>query len=154
MKHSVQVIMSKHPHSVFSAAPLAGAYQKMRALKVRHLPVVDGNGKIVGIISDRDFQRVMTRERISETEESYSFDARDCVEHVMSWPVKLIPSKESIQSAARLMLEEKLSALVVANDELHPIGIVTTDDFLRYLAQTPLEAISAPAPIYPTQSQL
>jgi len=139
MPHTIQKIMSRHPHSVFVADPLTGAYQKMRTLKVRHLPVVDGQGRIVGILSDRDFQRVMQRERLSDTEENYHFDVRDTVENVMSWPVKMIACSLSIKEAARLMLTEKLSALVVTSDELRPVGIVTTDDFLRYISERPPE---------------
>ena len=78
----------------------------------------------------------MNRERISETEDSYTFDGRETVEDIMSWPVKAIPISTTIRSAARLMLQDKLSALVITSAEQHPVGIVTTDDFLRFLVDS------------------
>lgn len=136
MLDKIQDIMTRHPSTVFVADSLQSAYQKMKHLKVRHLPVVNGAGKLVGIISDRDFQRVMNRERITETEENYSFDTRETVEDIMSWPVKAIPVSTTIRTAARLMLQDKLSALVITSSDQHPMGIVTTDDFLRYLVDS------------------
>jgi CBS domain-containing protein len=136
MSEKIQEIMTRHPSTVFVADTLQSAYQKMRTLKVRHLPVVNGAGKLVGIVSDRDFQRVMNRERITETEESYTFDGRETIEDIMSWPVKAIPVSTTIRTAARLMLQDKLSALVITSTDQHPMGIVTTDDFLRYLVDS------------------
>ncbi|MBY0515414.1 MAG: CBS domain-containing protein [Bacteriovoracaceae bacterium] len=136
MSEKIQSIMTRHPSTVFVAESLQNAYQKMRTLKVRHLPVINGSGKLVGIISDRDFQRVMNRERVSETEETFTFDSREIVEDIMSWPVMTIPEGTSIRSAARLMVKDKLSALVITSVDQHPMGIVTTDDFLNYLVES------------------
>ncbi len=136
MNDKIQNIMTPHPSTVFVADSLQSAYQKMKSLKVRHLPVINGVGKLVGIISDRDFQRVMNRERVSETEETYTFDSREIVEDIMSWPVMAIPVTTTIRTAARLMLQDKLSALVITSNDQHPMGIVTTDDFLRYLVES------------------
>jgi len=116
----------------------------MKALNVRHLPVVNGAGKLVGIVSDRDFQRVMNRERVSEADESYTFDGCETVEDIMSWPVKAISAGTTIRAAASQMLQEKLSALVIASADQHPVGIVTTDDFLRYLLDSDDRAFERP----------
>lgn len=136
MSDKIQDIMTRHPSTVFVADSLQSAYRKMRTLNVRHLPVVNGAGKLVGIVSDRDFQRVMNRERVSEAEETYTFDGRETVEDIMSWPVKAISVETTIRAAARQMLQDKLSALVIASTDQHPVGIVTTDDFLRYLVDS------------------
>ncbi len=130
---TIQHIMTTHPATIFVADSVSDAYKKMRQLKVRHLPVVDAHGKLVGIVSDRDFQRLMNRVRVSETEEHYEFDARDTIENIMSWPVQSIPETTSVKTAARLMLQEKLSALVITTLEQKPKGIVTTDDLLGYI---------------------
>jgi CBS domain-containing protein len=133
MTKTIHSIMTGHPATVFVADSVTSAYKKMKQMSIRHLPVVDAQGKLVGILSDRDFQRVMNRVRISETEETYEFDVKDTIESIMSWPVQSVAETTTVKNAARLMLQEKLSALVVTTFDHHPKGIITTDDFLAYV---------------------
>ena len=98
----------------------------------------------MGILSDRDLQRVMQRERISDTEENYRFESSETVEAVMTWPVRVIASSTTVKTAARLMLQEKLSALVVTDLSNHPKAIVTTDDLLRFIVEVESPQIERP----------
>ncbi len=132
---SITTIMTNHPATILASQTLQEAYLKMKAMKIRHLPVVDIRGLLVGILSDRDLQRVMQREKISETQENYTFSETEKVETDMTWPVRVIPASTSVKTAARLMLQEKLSALVVTDLANHPQAIVTTDDLLRYIVE-------------------
>lgn len=144
MSKSVHDIMTSHPHTVFVTDSVESAYRKLKQYHVRHLPVVDGQGKLVGIMSERDFQRIMIREKSGVGEETYSFDSREIVEDVMSWPVQAIGEGTPIKTAARLMLQDKLSALVITSFENRPKGIVTTDDFLHYLIELDAKELDRP----------
>lgn len=114
---------------------IAGAYELLQRNKIRHLPVVDDAGAIVGIISDRDFQRAMQIDqpdfasgRVAQPE----FDLNARVRDFMSWPVDAIEEKSTVADAARLMLDKRISSLIVVrHDEV--VGIVTTEDLLRAL---------------------
>jgi CBS domain-containing protein len=55
-------LMSRPPVVVSPAAPLAAAARLMDAEGVKRLPVVDGVGRLVGILSRRDLLRVYLRE--------------------------------------------------------------------------------------------
>jgi acetoin utilization protein AcuB len=116
-------------------ASLKEAYTKMESRKVRHLPVVDPAGRIVGILSDRDVKRAMLPERGMSLEESQpAFDERDRVSKYMSWPAKGVDEHTAIEDVVRVMLQERISSLlIVSGPKAHPTGIVTTDDLLRYL---------------------
>src|SRR5687768_1584204 len=66
------------------------AYSRLLENSIRHLPVTDDAGTVVGIISDRDFQRAMwpvqnTRSRDENVKPI--FRAGAVVGDYMSWPV-------------------------------------------------------------------
>src|SRR6516165_3493241 len=51
-------VMSTRPTTISADAPIAEAARLRWALDLRHLPVVDGQGKLVGMLSDRDLRRM------------------------------------------------------------------------------------------------
>jgi acetoin utilization protein AcuB len=55
---SIKTVMTPFPYSVEAAAPVAEAQEFMREHRIRHLPVVE-DGKLAGIVSDRDIKLVL-----------------------------------------------------------------------------------------------
>jgi CBS domain-containing protein len=49
-------IMTANPFSIEPEAPVASAIDVMVERKIRHLPVVDEHGAVIGIITDRDLR--------------------------------------------------------------------------------------------------
>ncbi len=113
---------------VITARPqdtISMAMEKMQKYKIHHLPLVDSNGKLVGIISDRDLLGKRSHERL----ERYS-------------TVDVLVVKESleIKMVARLMLENHISALPLINEEEELTGMVTKSNLLEYIMKsTPFE---------------
>lgn len=138
MRNSLQTFTSRDVIVTNWMDSLEDAYALMRSKGVRHLPVVDEHGLIVGIISDRDMQRAMQVEQ-SDFTSGYparvSFDPQVVVRDFMSWPVETIDEKSSLADAAKLLLHKKISALLVTRG-LEVAGIVTSDDLLRALVAT------------------
>ena len=99
---------------------LSAAVELMSEKRIRHLPVVDPSGKIVGILSWRDFSHL----------ENIPFR----VEHFMKSPVEYVSEETPLRSAIFHMLEKKISALLTADESGRAVGVVTTDDLLWYLA--------------------
>ncbi len=112
------------------------AYALMLDRGVRHLPVADDDGEIVGIVSDRDFFRAMMVDQ-PDFASGYvarpEFSPMHTVRDFMSWPVTSIDEKRAVADAARLMLDRKISALLVTRGGDEIVGIVTTEDMLRAL---------------------
>lgn len=102
---------------------LDAAYATLMSARIRHLPVVNENDELIGIISDRDFYRAMLAEPAI-------FEPTDRVEDYMSWPVATIEESKSVADAARILIDRKISALVVTR-ERSAVGILTTEDLLR-----------------------
>jgi CBS domain-containing protein len=94
------------------------AHKLMRQSWIRHLPVVDEQGEIVGIVSERDINNM-------------EYSGRK-VSEVMSVPVFCIDHEASMIEAAQLMLNKKISCVLVT-DHQQVLGIVTTDDLLKSL---------------------
>lgn len=128
-------IMSKKLKTIKETEPLRFALGMMREFNIRHLPVVDDQNKLVGIISDRDIQRAMTPvpSPLSEIEIDFEFDERFKIRDFMSWPVRKIHEESSLKDVVELMISQKISAYVVVGTEDQLKGIITTDDLMKLL---------------------
>jgi CBS domain-containing protein len=121
---------------ISSDESLENAYLMMARHRVRHLPVVY-EGKIIGLISDRDLQRAMLVDKsdlLAERASLPEFDPKARVRDYMGWPVEAIDEGCSIRDAAREMIDKKISALIVTKGS-KVSGIVTTEDLLRALVE-------------------
>lgn len=124
--------MSPDPVTVAPHTELGEARRLMRYYGVRHLPVVDGSGHVVGIVSDRDvriddgeLKRLAAAGRVGE-----ATGEGQLVEVVMSAPVFTVGVEEKVEAAARLMLSRRVSALPVIDEEHTLLGVITTTDCL------------------------
>ena len=130
-------IMSKKLVTVRLDDSVRTAYQIMQDRRIRHLPVSDGRGEIVGILSDRDLQRAMTpkAELCRDFDDAVEFSESFLVKDFMTWPVRAVSKDVLIEEVARRMLREKVSAFLVMDHGHIAAGIVTTDDLLKLLIQ-------------------
>lgn len=118
MKNSVRTY-STFPFQVIGCSEsLNSAKALMASIPARHLPVVDDNGAIVGMLSDRDLNHAIVR------------NSESVVKDYMTQPVEHIDENSSISAAAKKMLDGKFSALIVTNKS-RAVGILTTDDLLK-----------------------
>jgi acetoin utilization protein AcuB len=134
-EHNLKTEMTKNLVTVESSKLVEEAYQLMFNNKIRHLPVVDKTGTIVGLISDRDIQRAMH----SEVGDSYGFKTESIkfkentkVSDYMVWPVKSFDVSTDLKLVVQKMIDTKVSSFLIKEDE-EIVGIVTTDDFLHLL---------------------
>lgn len=134
----VQRIMSKKLITVKMGDSLRKAYQMMQECRIRHLPVTDETGAIIGILSDRDVQRAMKpcKNELDGNDPQIEFDPKFTAADFMSWPIRSVPTHTSILELVVRMLDEKVSAFVVMDEHHYPKGIVTTDDLLKFLLKS------------------
>jgi len=124
---STDDIMTKDLSTIYWGDTLEYAVDKMNRLNIRHLPVVDDDGNLIGIISERDLQRGR-----SEFTDFARPEFTPIVRDYMSTPVEQISSEMNLQEAAHRMLAFKISAFVVT-EQNRMVGILTSDDLLRLL---------------------
>ena len=107
----------------------------LRNYGFRHVPVEE-NGKLVGIISDRDVLRSMSPfvNTPSEKQRDVRTLERQAREFMREAPVCIGPD-EPIEEAARILLEEGISSLPVLTETGEIVGILTNRDVMRHFAQ-------------------
>lgn len=66
---SVELVMAKNVHSVGMADPISLAEEKMQLSQIRRLPVLDGDQKLVGIITLNDLAHEAERERSKKSKQ-------------------------------------------------------------------------------------
>jgi acetoin utilization protein AcuB len=123
---NVKEIMTRSLVSVRWSYSLKKAEELMEEYRIRHLPVMDDEGSIVGILSDRDVKRGLNPNRPG-------FSPTDVVGAHMSWPALTVSEDTPIVHVVEGMIDEKISAFLVMRDK-NCVGIVTSEDLLRYLA--------------------
>jgi CBS domain-containing membrane protein len=99
--------------------------------RIRHLPVVDEDGNLVGLLSQRDLaRRALGQVEDLPMEEKHAILAGQRVDEIMSRnPETAVPDEDLVDAAER-MLENKLGCLpVLEGGEL--VGILTESDFVR-----------------------
>jgi acetoin utilization protein AcuB len=123
--------MSRGVVTIQSDALARGAAEMMRSRKIRHLPIVDRDGHLVGIVTDRDLRQIVfdpaIRSRLGDAADALG-EVR--VRDVMTWGVITVRPESDIRDAAWLMRERKVGALPVV-DHGKVVGILTEMDILK-----------------------
>lgn len=115
-----RTLMTKNLITIPLNMSLKDAVKIMKAEKIRHLPVVDETDGIVGILSSKDFPLFGDHENMT-------------VEFFMSSPAIYVMQDLSIKKTIEQMLDNKISSVLVADDDEYAVGIITTEYLLRYL---------------------
>jgi acetoin utilization protein AcuB len=137
MKNEASAVMTRNPVTIHMSENVTEAYLLMTKKRIRHLPVVDEGGTIIGILSDRDVQRCVRYDRHNRSPEldlESSLDPKILVADAMSWPAHQVEGDTPLREVALLMMKEKISSVVVRSSAAGKYGILTTDDLLRVLA--------------------
>jgi acetoin utilization protein AcuB len=117
--------MTSDPITVNPATSVPEGVRIMREKGIRHLPVVDDGGKLVGIVAQTDLLRASPLQitTLSIFEMNYLL-ANLHIREVMVSPVITVSEDAPLEEAARLMVEKKIGCLPVMHDgEL--VGLIT-----------------------------
>ncbi len=125
-------VMTSNPITVRPESDYLAAIALMRAGKVRHLPVVDQERRLVGLVTDRDLASVRVDEPVPHALVGSGTLVR--VREVMQRDLAIAPPDYPLEEAAHLMLERRMSCLLVVEDG-RLVGILTEMDMVRLLVE-------------------
>lgn len=127
-------LMTRDVVAVRPEDDLGTLYDLMWDYQIRHMPVVDREGGLVGLVTHRDLLRhsVIDRGDMPESME-HSFLEEIQVREIMGTHVATTTAEVDIREAAQVMLENKYGCLPVVEDD-HLVGILTESDFVKLLA--------------------
>jgi acetoin utilization protein AcuB len=112
--------MSRDPIAIAPEASIQEAIELMKEHSIRHLPVVDGEERLVGWVSDTDLRGVFIASMIEEL----------TVGDVMIADPITISSTDVLEQAALLITKHKIGGMPVLEDG-KLVGIITVVDILE-----------------------
>jgi CBS domain-containing protein len=142
MGSTVKDVMTTQVLSVRPAASFKEMVVKMRRSRVSALPVVDGEGRVIGVVSEADMLNkqadldtgsgtLSDLLRFGEREKAHGVTAAE----LMTKPPVTIGPGVPLTEAARLMRDRQVKRLPVINDTGLLIGIISRADVLRVFAR-------------------
>lgn len=145
----VQDLMTRNVLTVRSSTPLKDAAALLAEHRISGLPVVDGERRVLGVLSEGDilFKESGTREHqgffdrllaVPPTGNELKLAART-VGEAMSAPALTIGPRRPVTQAATMMIEEGVNRLPVIDDEERLIGIITRADLVRAFVRSDAE---------------
>jgi CBS domain-containing protein len=127
-------VMSRDVHSVGRNATLAEVAASLRAGGHRHIVVVDEEGELVGVLSQRDIFFGPLAWSMGQGRHAYEAALdRTLAKEVMREAVRTIDSGAPLQAAAQAMLQHGIGCLPVVDGDVL-VGIVTESDLLELFA--------------------
>jgi acetoin utilization protein AcuB len=127
--------MSRRVVTIDAETPCHEAVRVLAQNRIRHLPVVDHDGRLCGIVTDRDLRHHLFAPEVFRsigTEPVERLLSQVSVRAVMSSPVTSIDAGAGLDEAAGVMREAGLGSLPVL-EQGRIVGIVTETDVLRHI---------------------
>ncbi|MFO7963251.1 MAG: CBS and ACT domain-containing protein [Desulfobacterales bacterium] len=115
-------------------ADIFEAQEKMAKNKIRHLPVVDEDGRLIGIVTDRDIRSAMPPglfKNLECTPNEKDAIAELRIRDIMTRDPMCISPTYTIQDAMLLIQKERIGALPVVGENNTLKGIISIRDLLR-----------------------
>ncbi len=122
---TVRQLLGHKGHAVYTTVPdttVLEALEEMAERDVGALVVIDGDGEVVGLVSERDYARkVILRGKVSR---------ETTVREIMTTEVICVSSKQSVDACMKLMTEHRIRHLpVVENGQL--AGLISIGDVVK-----------------------
>lgn len=127
--------MSQPVITVDPDLPIMEALNLMKSHNIRRMPVLDKQGKLIGIVSDKDLLNAGPSQAttLSVWEINYLI-GKIKVKQVMTRAVLTVEGDTPIEEAARIMVDNKVGGLpVMKGDEI--VGVITESDLFKILLE-------------------
>ena len=106
----------------------------MKDHHIRRIPVVDENGQVVGIISDRDVRDASPSKATTlDMYEMHYLLAELKAKNIMTAKPITVKPTDTVEQAALIMLDNKVGGLPVVDDNGKLVGIISDHDVFKAL---------------------
>lgn len=132
----VRDCMSSPVVTITSNQTLQAALQSMQSHRFRRLPVVDKNGRLAGIVSERDLLHAAPSpaSSMSVWEHNYLL-SRLTVQQVMTRAIIITTPDTPVEHAASLMIANKIGGMPVVDAHDRVVGMITETDIFRVFVE-------------------
>ncbi len=128
----VKDYMHTQPYTMMPNDLVSDAYHRMQEAHIRHLPVVAGGNKLVGMVTDRDIRLAgaSTAPQLARHELVQLLE-KMTVNSIMTTQVYTVRRDTAVADAGQRFLDHKFGCLPVVHDHDMLEGILTVTDLLR-----------------------
>jgi CBS domain-containing protein len=135
-------VMALDPVVIKANASLAEAAELLDRHHISGLPVVDGHGSLVGVVSQTDLVRARSTQYLWANWPGLA------VRHLMTSPAITVHRSTPLVFAASRMERQHIHRLVVVadDDETLPIGVLSMTDLVHAIAMAPASATADASP--------
>ena len=127
--------MTPNPETITTETSLKEALDLVRSRPFRHLPVLDENGKLVGIVTEKSlvYAAPTPTTTLSVFEVDYIL-SRTKIGQIIEGQVITVPPDLPLEEAARVMIDRRFGCLPVDEDD-ELIGIISDTDIFRVFVE-------------------
>ena len=135
MLHTVSDLMTSNPFAMKAENTLHDAHNLMKEKNVRHIPIIDENGLLVGMLT----QKIMIK-NVMGIVATYGENALKRKERqtkvldVMATDFKSVTPNQPLHDVARFFVENRHGCMPVVDEQNKLVGILTSSDFVRLAA--------------------
>ena len=125
--------MASKPIVVDENTSIMKATQIMKENNIRRIPVVR-DGRLIGIISDRDIKEAAPSKATSlDVHELYYLLSEIKIKDIMTPDPITLRENDSVEKAAVIMLENRISGMPIVDDDNRVVGIITETDVFKVM---------------------
>ncbi|MFF9481865.1 CBS domain-containing protein [Streptomyces sp. NPDC014733] len=140
--HIVSDVMSHTAIAIGRDAPYKEIVACLAQWKVSALPVLEGEGRVVGVVSEADLlakEEFLDDQRRAEAFGEAAKAGAVCADQLMSSPAVTVHPDATLAEAARIMARRRVKRLPVVNDVGMLEGVVSRSDLLKVFLRDDLE---------------
>ncbi len=134
--HKVSEVMTRDVETVAPDAILGQAAKVMVEKHLKRLPVVDGDGKLVGILGRLDVLNTIAAVQLPQWHpEAHPVGRQATVAEVMTRDVPAVHESATIEQIFDLLVSSSHKRVVVVDDKRHVAGIIADSDLLSKVSR-------------------
>lgn len=129
----VALHMSTPAVTIREDVPLQEVREILRTRNFRHLPIVDGDNKLVGMVTDRDLRSAFPSTMLDEAESRIELArmAQSPVRAIMSTELVTLAPTSTLDDALFFLDREKVGAIPVVDEQRCVVGVFSVRDLIK-----------------------
>ena len=137
MKETIKILIRdicvKEPHTIDVKEPFSRVWELFRTFSIRHVPVINDQRVVQGIVSQRDLYKTISPRKDLEGEFLYTKEMLDkfILKNVMNTNLSTLSPNDTLGKVIELMVKKKYGCIPIVDANKKLVGVVTQIDVLR-----------------------
>lgn len=133
IKIPISDFCTKEPYTIDVNEPFSRVWELFRTYHIRHVPVINNERIVVGIVSQKDLYKIVSPRKGLEGEPIYNKEMLDrfILKNVMNTDLVTLSLKDTLGSVIDIMVKRKFGCIPIVDEYKKLVGVVTQIDVLR-----------------------